>query len=212
MYCGWQSYNPYWYPYNPYPYSRYPSCNWNWSCPPRPAEYMLSGVVFGVSGAPASGITVSYTVGGITRTTVTDAFGQYTIRAPECSTVVIAVTPDLGVTATPPLITVNNVCGDRSGLNFYLSAVTPAQVTLSGTVTGAGGAPAANQTVAFTINGQSSQTTTNALGSYSIAVPKGANVTIAVTPGVGVTVTPANYTLANVQASMSSLNFILTVV
>lgn len=88
----------------------------------------------------------------------------------------------------------------------------PTFVTLSGTVLGVTGAPVSGFSVAYTVNGQSLSTTTDANGVYRIIVPRGTNVTVTAQPAMGVTVTPPSYSLGAVCVDRTNLNFQLSAV
>lgn len=84
---------------------------------------------------------------------------------------------------------------------------------LGGTILGVDGLPvSAGLPVVFTINGNTSTTTTNDQGTYAMQVPANASVTITPNPGLGVTITPPNYTISPVTASNMNLDFQLSVV
>jgi len=83
---------------------------------------------------------------------------------------------------------------------------------LSGIVFGTDGMGVSNIDVVSMINGQSETTSTDSMGRYSISVPQGANVTISPFTGLGVSVSPQQYSFSNVCESMSDLNFFLSAI
>ncbi len=85
---------------------------------------------------------------------------------------------------------------------------TPETFTLSGRFLGL--TDASGLLVQYTINGVSGSTMTDAMGLFSITVPRGANVTITPPAVAGFTVAPANYTLNCVMADRSNLDFTYT--
>lgn len=64
-----------------------------------------------------------YTINGVSATTTTDALGRYSIIAPRGSQVIITPQVGLGVTVTPPSLSLP-ACENRDDLNFVLTPVT----------------------------------------------------------------------------------------
>lgn len=87
-----------------------------------------------------------------------------------------------------------------------------AQYELGGVVFGIDGIPVSGINISYTVNGHPGSTITNASGAYIISVPANANVTISAIPGVGVTATPAIYTITGVNGNIYGLDFTLSVV
>lgn len=87
--------------------------------------------------------------------------------------------------------------------------------TLSGTVTGVDGFPAAGIPIDYAYNGVSASVVTGANGVYTIIIPCGlppfSLVTIVPNIGIGVTVTPPSYTVP-ANCDRLGLDFTLTVV
>ncbi len=79
---------------------------------------------------------------------------------------------------------------------------------LCGVVNGIGG-PVSGIRIAYTVDGTTSTTTTDASGAYCIRVPRCASVEITANPLLGVTATPARYVFSPVCSDMPSLNFTL---
>lgn len=178
----------------------------------RPNNYVtLTGTVLGVDSLPVAGLEIKYIVNGCEYTWVTDANGRYTICVPAYSSVTIIPQIGLGVTVTPMEYHFDCLNSNQSGLDFVLGPVV-LRYTLSGTLTGVNGLPAAFYPVTASINGESVIVYTDTDGSYSLSVNAGSNVVIAPQALVGVVSTPLNYTLNNVQANATNLNFVLSAV
>lgn len=168
----------------------------------------LSGTVRDSLGGPVSGLTIQYTVNGVSHTTTTDANGRYTISAPRGAMVVITPQPGLGVTVTPTSRTVT-ACQAQTNLDFTVGPLTPpTPFTVSGTLTGLG--TVAGLPVQYSINGQTALAFTDALGNYSFAAPAGANILITPPAFADFTVTPPMFMLNNLAMNMPGQNFAYT--
>lgn len=84
--------------------------------------------------------------------------------------------------------------------------------TVSGMVMGTDGMPARGVTIEYTLDSQTYTTTTDAVGCYSIMVPQGIGVLIAVAPALGVTVTPAHHFICKVCSDLMGYDFTLSAV
>ena len=162
-----------------------------------PATYSISGTV---SGAVASGVTVTLSGAG-TGTTTTAANGTYTFSslAPGNYT----VTPSLGgytFSPTGTAVTINS--SNVTGTNFTSSAVVATTYSIAGTVSGAvaGG-------VTITLSGAGTGTTTTAAnGTYTFGSLAAGNYTL--TPSLnGYTFSPTSLTVALGTANVTGENF-----
>lgn len=82
-------------------------------------------------------------------------------------------------------------------------------ITLSGVVTGTGGA-FANAPIIYRVNGESFTTTTDADGRYTIMVDCGACVSIAVGPIIGVIASPLFHAVRGARIDRDDLDFALS--
>ncbi len=95
---------------------------------PIPVNVTLSGTVFGL--ADVAGVTISYTINGVAGSTVTDAFGNYSIEVPEGADVVITAATVAEFTVMPTHYSISDVTEDISQLDFYYISNT-AEITLT---------------------------------------------------------------------------------
>ena len=162
-----------------------------------PATYSISGTV---SGAVASGVTVTLSGAG-TGTTTTAANGSYTFSglAPGNYT----VTPSLGGYTFSPTSTAVTVSGSNvTGTNFTSTAVVATTYSVSGTVSGAWVSG-----VTVTLSGAgSAATSTNASGNYSFTGLAAGNYTV--TPSLsGYTFSPTSSAVTINGANVTGQNF-----
>ncbi|MCD7948206.1 MAG: hypothetical protein LUG13_07950 [Oscillospiraceae bacterium] len=104
-----------------------PLCNLDFvytAVAPVPVNVTLSGTVFGL--ADVAGVTIQYTINGVAGSTVTDAFGNYSIVAPEGADVVITAATVAGFTVMPTHYSISDVTEDISQLDFYYLSNTAA--------------------------------------------------------------------------------------
>ncbi len=167
-----------------------------------PGTFTLSGTL---SGPPGTSGTVSYTINGVAGSVATDTLGNYAFTVPAGATVLITPPVIAGQTPSPATIALNNVQANTPNLNFAYSA---AGLTVSGAITNVpGNVPV---TVAYTINGVPGSTVSNpaAGGAYSITVPSGATVFVAVPIIGGAEPNPPSRLLTNVTTNMPNQNFV----
>jgi len=163
-----------------------------------PTTYSISGTV---SGATASGVTMSLT-GAATATTTTDTSGNYTFSGLANGT--YTVTPSKsGYTFSPASTSVTISGANQTGKNFTATAV--ATYSISGTVSGATASG-----VTMSLTGASTATTTTATdGTYSFSGL--ANGTYTVTPSkTGYTFSPASASVTISSANQTGKNFVST--
>lgn len=178
----------------------------------RPNNYVsLTGTVLGIDSLPVAGLEIKYIVNGCEYTSATDANGRYAICVPAFSNVTITPQIGLGVIVTPTEYHFHCLNSDQGGLDFQLSPIV-AKYTLSGTVTGVNGLPAAFYPVTVSINGDTVLVYTDTNGTYSLSVNAGSNVAVAPQALVGVVSTPPDYIINNLQANSTNLNFVLSAV
>ncbi|MGA9751599.1 MAG: carboxypeptidase regulatory-like domain-containing protein, partial [Acidobacteriota bacterium] len=163
-----------------------------------PATYSISGTV---SGATASGVTMSLT-GAATATTTTDTSGNYTFSGLANGS--YTVTPSKsGYTFSPTSLAVTISGANQTGKNF--TATSTATYSISGTVSGD---TASGVTVNLT-GAASATTTTDTSGNYTFSGL--ANGSYTVTPSKsGYTFSPTSLAVTISGANQTGKNFTAT--
>ena len=162
-----------------------------------PATYSISGTV---SGAVASGVTVTLSGAG-TGTTTTAANGTYTFSSLAAGN--YTVTPSLGgytFSPTGTAVTINS--SNVTGTNFTSTAVVATTYSISGTVSGAvaGG-------VKITLSGAGTGTTTTAAnGSYTFGSLAPGSYTVTPTLS-GYTFSPTSTAVTISSSNVTGTNF-----
>jgi hypothetical protein len=143
-------------------------------------EFSVSGKVTS-NGFPLEGVTVDYTINGVTGSTTTDVDGKYVIEdIPFGSAVIITdvTLTNYAVNEPMPRIIPSMITADVPNVNFTMRSDSSLRFTVSGTIT-AHGLPLANVAVQYTIDGVTGSTLTLSDGTYSIInVPFGSAVVI----------------------------------
>ena len=143
------------------------------SLPAAAANFSLHGTVYGGSNALA-GADVSAVVPGTTTVvdhSVSSAAGAYALSLPG-GTYNLTVTPPATSAYTPQTIRSVSVTADNN-YDIVLVSSASSSTTVSGIITGDGGAALANTYVSVYGNGLGSSTRTDATGHFSIAVSAG---------------------------------------
>ena len=162
-----------------------------------PATYSISGTV---SGAVASGVTVTLSGAG-TGTTTTAANGTYTFSSLAAGN--YTVTPSLnGYTFSPAGTAVTINSSNVTGTNFTSTAVVATTYSISGTVSGA-----VASGVTVTLSGAGTGTTTTAAnGTYTFGSLAAGNYTV--TPSLnGYTFSPASTAVTVSSSNVTGTNF-----
>ncbi len=163
-------------------------------------NFSISGTVSGTGGA---GATVTLGGAGIAATT-TNASGAYTFTGLAKGN--YTVTPShTGFTFNPTAQNVTIKNADVPGVNFASTAVSPQTFSISGTITGTGGAGST-----ITLSGASTATTTaNASGVYTFTGLAKGNYTV--TPShTGFTFSPVSLAESITTANITGANFTAT--
>ena len=161
------------------------------------ASYSISGTV---SGAVASGVTITLSGAG-TGTTTTAANGTYTFSGLAAGN--YTVTPSLsGYTFSPTATAVAISTANVTGQNFTSSAVVVPTYSISGTVSGAWVSG-----VTVTLSGaHAAVTSTDSSGNYGFSGLAAGNYTV--TPSLnGYTFTPSSLGVSLTNASVTGQNF-----
>jgi len=141
---------------------------------------IVSGIVTtAVTGTPIKGITILYTVNGVTGDTQTNNNGQYTITVPFGATMKITGVTKAGwivVEGMPPAALVDE---NISNINFTMDITSTSYYSLSGKVTDRiTGDPIGGVILSYTTDGTPDFTYTNGNGLFTITVPFGTTVVI----------------------------------
>ncbi len=171
----------------------------------------ISGTVYLPDGVtPLAGVTMSYVVGGNTKTVNTNALGAYSFNVPYNwgGTVAAFKTGYTFAPATGVNSTYVNVIVNQVSQNYIGTLVTP--LTISGTVFLPGGVtPLAGVTLSYVLGGVPKTVTTIANGTYSFAVSNAWSGTV--TPSLaGYTFIPLNIPYVNVLANLTAQNYTAT--
>ncbi|GHT70717.1 hypothetical protein FACS189455_0960 [Bacteroidia bacterium] len=166
--------------------------------------WSLSGTVSGLTNN--SGITVSYTLdNGAVQTVTTDGSGNYTVSSiADGANIVLTPDPQTGYTFAPGEIK-DRVTANLTGRDFAYTAnsISTTFYSVTGSVTGL--PVVSGLKVSYTLNGESSFTSTDPSGNYTIpGIPKGTDVVLTPALNSGYVVTPGSYSYVNLSENKTA--------
>jgi len=207
---GWGGYEDAWYTIDsvdtiPYLFNTLTYVYANVS--PGTTGEIISGRVLDNNGQPIANADVTLTPGNLT--TQSDASGVYAFAGCPPNTAHTLVAQKGGYSFVPLAVTtgasvdLSTTCGNRWG-NTLTGVMSGSYVLASGSVKTGDGTPLAGVTLAFAPGG--STTSTDAGGNFTQALPAGWSGTVTPVLANGYS-DPAHYTLNNLTAPMSGLDF-----